>query len=64
MNLQPFLLERYFALYEFDVPYLLSSSDGESLTIAELLDKHEMDAFHRLHLGYTRRRVRRHCVKP
>jgi aspartate/methionine/tyrosine aminotransferase len=53
MNLQPFRLERYFALYEFDVPYLLSSSDCESLTIAELLDKHEMDAFHRLHLGYT-----------
>lgn len=37
MSLSPFKLERYFAQYEFSAPYLLSSSDIESLTMPELL---------------------------
>lgn len=37
MNPAPFLLERYFAKYEFTARYLLCSSDCESLTIADLL---------------------------
>lgn len=37
MQIPPFKLERYFARYEFNVRYLLCSSDCESLTIADLL---------------------------
>lgn len=55
MNIQPFQTERFFAKHEFSAPYLLCSSDCESLTIAELL---EMGNFHpdslaTLRLGYT-----------
>ena len=35
--IKPFLLERYFAKYEFEAPYMLSSSDCETLSIADLL---------------------------
>jgi aspartate/methionine/tyrosine aminotransferase len=38
MPINPFKLERYFAKYEFSVKYLLSSSDCESLELAELLE--------------------------
>jgi aspartate/methionine/tyrosine aminotransferase len=38
MPINPFKLERYFARYEFSVKFLLSSSDCESLTLAELLE--------------------------
>ena len=34
---QPFLLERYFARFEFTTPHLLASSDCEALTLADLL---------------------------
>jgi len=37
MPIAPFELERYFALYEFKLKYLLSPSDCESLSMAELL---------------------------
>jgi aspartate/methionine/tyrosine aminotransferase len=37
MELQPFKLERYFALYEFNVRYLLSASDCEALSMQDLL---------------------------
>jgi aspartate/methionine/tyrosine aminotransferase len=37
MQISPFKLERYFAKYEFNVRYLLCSSDCESLSIGELL---------------------------
>lgn len=37
MPINPFKLERYFAQYEFKVKYLLSPSDCESLSMAELL---------------------------
>jgi len=55
MRIEPFKLERYFAKHEFNAPYLLSSSDCESLTIRELLDMDPgADAeFMKLKLGYT-----------
>ncbi len=37
MQISPFKLERYFARYEFQAKYLLSSSDCESLTVGDLL---------------------------
>ena len=55
MKLNPFKLERYFAKHEFSAPYLLSSSDCESLTLSELLSL-EPDAhghLEELWLGYT-----------
>ena len=55
MKLQPFKLERFFAKYEFKAPYLLSSSDCESLSIAELLalEPGAAEAFQQCWLGYT-----------
>ena len=55
MHLPPFALERYFAQYEFDVPYILCASDCESLAVGDLLAL-EPDAAQRFHahwLGYT-----------
>ena len=37
MDIGPFALERFFARHEFSARYLLSSSDCEGLTMAELL---------------------------
>jgi aspartate/methionine/tyrosine aminotransferase len=54
--LRPFKLERYFALYEFKAPYLLSASDCESLRLDELLalaDPNSAAAWESLSLGYT-----------
>ena len=56
MNIRPFQLERYFAQYEFEVPYLLSSSDCEPLSLNELLsmaDGESMKRWNLLNLGYT-----------
>ncbi|HOY66482.1 MAG TPA: aminotransferase class I/II-fold pyridoxal phosphate-dependent enzyme [Candidatus Ozemobacteraceae bacterium] len=55
MKLRPFELERYFARYEFSTPYLLCSSDCESMTLGTLL-AFEPGAGERLSalwLGYT-----------
>ena len=55
MKLEPFLLERYFARHEFCAPYLLCSSDCESVELGDLLAL-EPDASHlfsSLWLGYT-----------
>jgi aspartate/methionine/tyrosine aminotransferase len=55
-NPQPFKLERYFDQYEFNVPYLLSPSDCESLSLAELLslaDEPSRAHWEALSLGYT-----------
>jgi aspartate/methionine/tyrosine aminotransferase len=55
MRLAPFRIERYYALHEFTTPLMLSSSDSESVTVAELLAL-EPKAGARLHaerLGYT-----------
>jgi len=55
MRIPPFKLERYFAQHEFSTPYLLCSSDCESLTAGELLDMQPgaRDELERLWLGYT-----------
>ncbi len=37
MQIAPFRIEEYFGKYEFTAKYLLSSSDAESRTIADLL---------------------------
>ncbi len=53
--MKPFKLERFFARYEFKAPYLLSSSDCESLSIQDVLDLEPGAAarFQRHWLGYT-----------
>jgi aspartate/methionine/tyrosine aminotransferase len=53
--LPPFRLERFFAEHEFSAPHLLCASDGETLTVAELLDLVPGAAagLARLRLGYT-----------
>jgi aspartate/methionine/tyrosine aminotransferase len=51
-----FKLERYFAQHEFTAKYLLSPSDCESLSLAELLqlaDAESLALWHELRLGYT-----------
>ena len=66
MRLPPFALERYFARYEFQVPYLLSSSDVEALSMAELLELADAEGRERwegLSLGYTTNGFDRHEVR-
>lgn len=55
MKISPFQIERFFARYEFNAPYLLSSSDCEALTIQQLLDLEEgaAEQFQQHWLGYT-----------
>jgi aspartate/methionine/tyrosine aminotransferase len=56
MRLPPFELERFFARYEFEVPYLLSSSDVEPFSMTELLglaDESGRERWDGLALGYT-----------
>jgi aspartate/methionine/tyrosine aminotransferase len=56
MNLEPFALERYFAKYEFSVPYLLSSSDCDGWLMSEVLglaDAQALELWRNLRLGYT-----------
>lgn len=55
MRLAPFKLERYFAQYEFSAPYLLCSSDCESMRLDELLalEPDARERFDSLWLGYT-----------
>ena len=54
-SINPFILERYFAQYEFEAPYLLSCSDSETLSISELLALAEQPLTNlgALSLGYT-----------
>jgi len=55
VELSPFRIERFYAQYEHSTPFMLSSSDCESRTIAELLEL-EPDAHGRLlecWCGYT-----------
>lgn len=52
----PFALERYFARHEFTARYLLSASDCETLSQAELLDMADSktrEMWDALRLGYT-----------
>ena len=56
MSINPFKLERFFAKYEFKVKYLLSSSDCESLAMAELIQMaapESLEIWQGLRLGYT-----------
>ena len=55
MKLPAFKLERFFAQYEFKAPYILCSSDCESMSIDELLsfEPGAAEAFARQWLGYT-----------
>ncbi|MEJ5273322.1 MAG: aminotransferase class I/II-fold pyridoxal phosphate-dependent enzyme, partial [Spirochaetota bacterium] len=58
MNIKPFLLERYFAKYEFSAPYLLCSSDCETISIERLLEldgnkEENISKLLNLRLGYT-----------
>ncbi len=55
MKIEPFSIEHYFARYEFSTPYLLCSSDCDTVTVSELLEMNgqtEAD-LGRLSLGYT-----------
>ncbi|MCA9873838.1 MAG: aminotransferase class I/II-fold pyridoxal phosphate-dependent enzyme [Anaerolineales bacterium] len=55
MQIAPFTIEQFFAVYEFTTPYLLCSSDCESMTVGELLEMAERPStsLSDLHLGYT-----------
>ncbi|MFU2208595.1 aminotransferase class I/II-fold pyridoxal phosphate-dependent enzyme [Solidesulfovibrio sp. C21] len=55
MPLPPFRLERFFACHEFTAPSLLCASDGETISVAELLDlvPGSAEGLARLRLGYT-----------
>lgn len=56
MDLPEFELERYFARYEFEVPYLLGASDVEAYRLDELLalsGEEERGLWEKLSLGYT-----------
>jgi hypothetical protein len=55
MYLKPFRLERYFARYEFTAPFLMCSSDSESMSVGDLLamEPDVLQHFQRLWLGYT-----------
>jgi aspartate/methionine/tyrosine aminotransferase len=55
MSIREFQLERYFARWEFNAPYLLSASDCETMAIGELMDLAgtSLSALASLRLGYT-----------
>jgi len=56
MKIPTFELERYFAKYEFSARYMLSSSDCESISMAELLEmagSETLRLWQELRLGYT-----------
>jgi aspartate/methionine/tyrosine aminotransferase len=55
MTVREFQLERYFARWEFNAPYLLSASDCETLSVGELLELAgvPLSKLADLRLGYT-----------
>ncbi len=55
MDIPPFRLERYLARHEFSAPFLLCTSDCETMSVRELLGYGErsMEEFADLRLGYT-----------
>jgi len=56
MRIADFKIERFFARWEFSAPYLLSSSDAESFSAAELLemaDDESRSLWLSVRLGYT-----------
>ncbi|HKI58775.1 MAG TPA: aminotransferase class I/II-fold pyridoxal phosphate-dependent enzyme [Trueperaceae bacterium] len=58
MRIPPFRIERYYDRYEFSARYMLSSSDAESRSVAELLalEPGAERRLHELRLGYTEAR--------
>ncbi len=58
MKISEFKLERFFARYEFEAPYLMCCSDCESWTIQELLafNSRNMERLLDMGLGYTESR--------
>lgn len=58
-DLREFVIERYFAKYEFTTPYQLSCSDSEPINLKEILDflpnepKPIQDLWNNLSLCYT-----------
>ncbi len=53
MKPNPFRIEQFYAKYEFSTPYMLSSSDAESRSVAELLAFEPSAKLEQLWLGYT-----------
>lgn len=56
MSLPPFKVEEFFIQYEFSVPFMLGSSDPETMTVNELLgmaDHECSDLWNNLKLSYT-----------
>jgi aspartate/methionine/tyrosine aminotransferase len=55
VKIAPFRIEEYYAVHEFTAPHMLSSSDAESVTIADVLALEPDAAEHLLaqRLGYT-----------
>ncbi|MFQ5436491.1 MAG: aminotransferase class I/II-fold pyridoxal phosphate-dependent enzyme, partial [Anaerolineae bacterium] len=55
MEIAPFTIEQFFAVYEFSTPHLLCASDCETMTVAELLSLANMDlaGLGDLRLNYT-----------
>ncbi len=55
MKLKPFRIEHYYAKYEFTAQFMLSSSDMQSRSVAELLalEPDARERFDALWLGYT-----------
>jgi DNA-binding transcriptional MocR family regulator len=69
LKLNDFKLERYFARYEFNSPYLLCCSDCETFTIQDVLrmeGESAVQSFLKLPLGYSEspgsRELRRQIV--
>jgi aspartate/methionine/tyrosine aminotransferase len=56
MKISPFLIGRYFAQWELNTPYFLSTADVENYHLEELLalaDEESRDLWRHLSLGYT-----------
>ena len=55
MKIKEFLIERFFAKYEFKIPHLLCASDCESFSVEEILQLEEgaENKFKNLKLSYT-----------
>mgnify|MGYP001067784112 CR=1 FL=1 len=55
MPIRDFQLERYFARWEFNAPYLISASDCETMSVGELLELagRPVEELAGLRLGYT-----------
>lgn len=53
LKVTDFELERFFAQWEFNVPYLLCAADAETWSVAEVLGDDGIQRWQELRLGYT-----------